>query len=72
MMTRKHFEAIASAFALVRQSNLLSLDADYALTMVETALCGVFQGENPAFDREKFHYACKLGKKELKHARAID
>jgi hypothetical protein len=53
-MTRKHFIAIAKAYAAKLESG-----ADRAMlrSMAETE-CGVFASINPAFDKARFLAAC--------------
>lgn len=57
MLSRKHYVAIASEFKTAYED---VADDGAAVVMADFArrLAGVFAGDNPAFDRERFLKAC--------------
>ena len=60
MMTKKHFEAIASIIsANVCKIYSDSGDTSIACPSLVTALANYLQEQNPNFDRKRFLEACK-------------
>lgn len=53
MLTRKHFEAIAT---IIKQAD--ARDTQAITLQIAMNLCHLFKAENPAFDRERFMRAC--------------
>ena len=68
-MTKKHFEAIAAAFAAQQkmidyhkeQGDMKDMEAGWArdsLRKVATSMAGTFAADNPRFDTQRFLRAC--------------
>lgn len=63
MMTRKHFEAIATVLrqenAHLAQGNVPDYAGQRTLSSLAYSLADAFEDDNPRFDRQRFIAACQ-------------